>query len=330
MSEVAETCRIVFVGCVAEGKACLQEILDAGGNVVAILTFTDDLFEKTSGAVRFDDIAEAHGIPLYKVKNTNTPEAVELIRSLRPDAMFVIGWTRLVSAEVLNIPRYGCFGMHASLLPKYRGRAPVNWALIKNEQETGNTMMLLDEGVDTGDIVAQKRLAIKLSDTCETLYEKVAAAGKDMLREFIPKLQSGAFTRTPQTDRDALTLPKRRPEDGLIDWGKSSLALFNWVRALTHPYPGAFTYLRGKKLLIWEARIAHYPSGPSPDGTWESYRPGEIVSVDDGIVVSAGGAELLSVHRLNFEDEPELGWQDFVDTYAVRPGEPMTADGNKF
>lgn len=309
------------MGCVQEGKECLQEILEAGGQVVGILTFTDDIFEKTSGAVRFDEVAEAHEIPLYKVRTTNSPEAVALIKEISPDAIFVIGWTRLISAEVLKIPKYGCFGMHASLLPRLRGRAPVNWALIKNEKVTGNTMMVLDEGIDTGDIVAQKKLEIRLSDTCHTLYQKVGQAGREMLREFIPKLQEGVFSRTVQADKEAPTMPKRTPEDGLIDWNKPSLELFNWIRALTHPYPGAFTYWRNKRLFIWDARIMHHPSNGSEYGKWLNAGAGQIVSVADGVVVSVGDSELLSIHQMNFAEEPELSWQRFVETYGLQPGE---------
>ena len=317
-------CRIVFVGCVEEGKECLREVLLAGGNVVAILTFVDEIFEKTSGAVRFDDISDAHNIPIFKVRTTNSPEAVALIKELRPDAMFVIGWTRLVSAEVLAIPRYGCFGMHASLLPDYRGRAPVNWALIRGEKVWGNTLMLLDDGIDTGDIVSQKRFNIKLADTCKTVYDKVARAGCEMIHDFIPLLDAGDFPRTVQTGKDAPSMPKRTPDDGIIDWSKSSLELFNWVRALTSPYPGAFTYLRGKKLFIWDARILHIPSDLSETTVWSQNKPGTILSVKDGIIISVGGSELLSLHRLNFEDEPEYSWQQFVETYSLNSGEMFT------
>ncbi len=313
--------RIVFVGCVEEGKTCLREILNAGGNVVAILTFTDDLFEKTSGAVRFDDLAKKYDIPIFKVRTTNSPESVALIKELQPDAIFVIGWTRLVSEEVLKIPKHGCFGMHASLLPKLRGRAPVNWAIIKNEKVTGNTLMHLDAGVDTGDIVAQKRFEINMADTCKTVYDKVAQAGVEMLHEFIPLLDSGTFTRKPQGDREAASLPKRTPEDGVIDWGKTSLELYNWVRALTHPYPGAFTYLRGRKLFIWAARILHQSNDWCGDGVPSAGAPGTVLSVADGIIVAVGRGELLSLHRLEFEEEPEYSWQQFVETYDLRPGE---------
>jgi len=315
-------CRIVFVGCVKEGKECLQEILDVGGNVIAIFTFTDDLAEKTSGAASFEDVSQKYEIPLYKVKSTNTSESIDILKKLIPDVIFVIGWTRLVSRSVLNIPKYGCIGMHASLLPKYRGRAPVNWALINNESQTGNSVILLDEGVDTGKLLAQQRIPINLSDTCKTLYDKVAKAGKVMLREIIPSLEQGFLQQVPQNDEEASVMPKRTPEDGLIEWGKTSLELFNWVRAITYPYPGAFTYFRNKKFFIWEVRITHYSSIDVSQENWTNV-PGTIVSISDGIVVLTGKNELLSIHKLNYEDEKEQGWQDFLSSNELTVGDVL-------
>ncbi|TDJ02372.1 MAG: methionyl-tRNA formyltransferase [Caldithrix sp.] len=314
-------CRIAFVGCVKEGKECLQEIIAAGGDVVAIFTFTDEIAAKTSGAVSFEDISEQHEIPLYKIKNTNTPETAQLIKEINPDVIFVIGWTRLVSAEILTIPKYGCIGMHASLLPKYRGRAPVNWALINNEKLTGNTMILLDDGVDTGDILLQRSISITLADTCGTLYDKVADAGREMIRESIPHLQKGELSRTPQNHDQATVMPKRTPEDGVIDWTKPALELFNWVRALTHPYPGAFTYYQSKKLFIWDAQIAHFSLQECNSELLKNTVPGMVISTADGITVSTGEGEILSLRALNFEDSDKVTWKEFLAENELRVGD---------
>jgi len=321
MTSAKKQLRIAFVGCVEEGRECLREILDFGGNVTAIFTFTDEIAQKTSGAVSFEEISKTHGIPLHKVKNTNTPEAIELFREINPDVIFVIGWTRLVCKEVLEIPRLGCIGMHASLLPKYRGRAPVNWALINGEIETGNSVILLNEGVDTGKIIAQKAIKITLADTCQTLYHKVAAAGQAMLREILPQLEKGYLPKTGQNEGEATVMPKRRPQDGMIDWQKNAMQLFNWVRALTHPYPGAFTFLRGRKLFIWEARIAHYPRMDEHVGKWRRLSPGTVISIDDGVAALTGENEILTLHRLQFEGEPETDWKTFTNQEQLLVGE---------
>lgn len=299
----------------------MQEIIAAGGDVVAIFTFTDEIAAKTSGAVSFEDISEQHEIPLYKIKNTNTPETAQLIKEINPDVIFVIGWTRLVSAEILAIPKYGCIGMHASLLPKYRGRAPVNWALINNEKLTGNTMILLDDGVDTGDILLQRSISITLADTCGTLYDKVADAGREMIRESIPHLQKGELSRTPQNHDQATVMPKRTPEDGLIDWTKPALELFNWVRALTHPYPGAFTYYQSKKLFIWDAQIAHFSLQECNSELLKNTVPGMVISTADGITVSTGEGEILSLRALNFEDSDKVTWKEFLSENELRVGD---------
>jgi len=239
--------KIVFVGCVREGKEALNEILLCGGNVVGIFTFTDELAKGTSGAVNFEDISEAFKIPIFKVRSTNDKDTIQLLRGLAPDVIFVVGWTRLLSKAVLDIPTIGCLGFHASLLPKYRGRAPVNWAIINGEKVTGNSIMILDEGVDTGDVIAQRNISISISDTCATLYDKVSDSGREMIREVLHELECGAINRTVQKDKEAVAMAKRKPEDGIIDWDRSGIDIYNWVRALTHPYPGAFTYFLKKR-----------------------------------------------------------------------------------
>jgi len=299
----------LFVGAVEEGRRCLEALLASGEPFAGFVTLKEELARDTSGAVPFDEIAALHGVPLLKVKDLNHPKNVERVRDLRPDLILVIGWTRLVGAEILSIPRYGCVGFHASLLPRYRGRAPVNWAIINGETETGNTMFYLDGGVDTGDIIAQRRIPIAAADTCATLYEKVAAAAIGMLRENLPLLKTGRAPRVPQDHARATVMPRRRPEDGLIDWSRDAAALDRWVRALTHPYPGAFTEAGGGRLFVWKA---------SPDrGGTETAEPGRILDVvpDSGIVVAAGRGALL-LEMAQPEGEPE----ERADRIARRRG----------
>ncbi len=312
---------MVFIGCVKEGKEVLLELLEQPCEVAAIFTFDDEMAGKTSGSVNFDDVAGRHAIPLYRVRSTNTPEIVHQIRELAPDVIFVIGWTRLVSDEILAIPPLGCVGMHASLLPRYRGRAPVNWAIINNESETGNSAILLDAGVDTGKVLAQRRFPITLADSCKTVYDKVAESGRDMVRELVPHLLRGQLPCVEQDESQATVMPKRTPEDGIIDWGKPALELFNWIRALTRPYPGAFSYYDGKRLFIWEARIVH-------DTDWQRDRairkaPGTVISTEDGIIVAAGFNERLALHRLSFDTGPELRWHEFLQQSGLRAGDVL-------
>ena len=261
MSGPAEP-RIAFVGCVEEGRRSLQTLLDMRADVVGVFTLRPDLAAEVSGAVPWEDLASTHRIPLHYVRNINDPDAVATMRALAPDLVFCVGWTQLLRHEILRLPRSGCVGFHASALPRYRGRAPVNWAIIHGEMETGNTMMLLDEGVDTGDILAQRRFPIDDDDTCATIYERVAASEDEMIREVLPLIREGRMRRTPQDHAQATVMPRRRPADGAIDWNRTTKQLHDWVRALTHPYPGAFTSVLGVRVFVWKAR----PWRPGPGG----------------------------------------------------------------
>jgi methionyl-tRNA formyltransferase len=298
--------RIAFIGCVAEGRRSLETLLAMGEKVVGIFTLTPERAAKTSGAVRWDDLADEHGIPLHLVRNINDEEAVEALRELRPDLIFCVGWTQLLRKPILDLPRLGCIGFHASLLPRYRGRAPVNWAIINGETETGNTMMLLDDGVDTGDILAQRRFPIEPDDTCATVYEKVSRSEEEMIREVMPLVHQGRMPRRPQDHSRATVMPKRRPRDGVIDWNRSTRELHDWVRALTHPYPGAFTYLDGTRVRVWKAS----PYRPGPGGAAAAApRPGwwRLEGEPPRLLAGTADGDLLLESVQRDEDEERDG-----------------------
>ena len=288
--------RILFVGTVLEGRRCLEALIEAGERPVAIVTLDPALAPLTSGWVPFDDIAASLGVPLLAVRDLNTEENVERVVDLRPDLILVIGWTRLLGPAVLRLPQLGSVGFHASLLPKYRGRAPVNWAIINGERETGNTMFFIDDGVDTGDIIDQRRIAIEDCDDCATLYEKVAASAIEMLLVHLPAIKAGHAPRVPQDERAATVMPRRRPEDGRIDWGLDATPLFNWVRALTHPYPGAFTHQNGRRLFVWRAM----PGEATTDAP-----PGRLVEGANGSVHVATGSGTLQLISVQWDGEGE-------------------------
>lgn len=309
--------RTVFVGAVEEGRRCLEAMLAWGEPFAGFVTLKEEVARETSGAVPFDDLAERHGVPLLKVRDLNHPNNVERLRAMSPDLLLVIGWTRLIGPEILKLPRLGCIGFHASLLPRYRGRAPVNWAIINGETETGNSMFFLDGGVDTGDLIAQRRIPIAASDTCATLYEKVAASAVEMLRENLPLLKEGRAPRTPQDHALATVMPRRRPEDGLIDWEKDSAALDRWVRALTHPYPGAFTQEGGRRVLVWRASRREGGGGA----------PGEVTALSSrGVDVATGGGGVLRLESIQFEGQDERPAAEVAEAAAWRPGLRLGAE----
>jgi methionyl-tRNA formyltransferase len=311
--------RIVFVGCVDEGRRSLETLLDMKAEIVAVFTLRPDLAMKVSGAVAWERITSENRIPLHYVANINEPEAVEIMRALRPDVVFCVGWTQLLRREILQLPRLGCVGFHASALPLYRGRAPVNWAIINGERETGNTMMLLDEGVDTGDILAQRRFPIEAHDTCATVYDKVARSEDEMIREVLPLIRQGFFPRTRQDHSKATIMPRRRPADGIIDWHKTRGQLHDWVRALTHPYPGAFTYVGGRRVFVWRAR----PGGAN--GTTEP-RPGwwRVEGEPAHLVAGTADGDLV-LERVQMEGELEIDGMEFGRSRL--PAEGVVAGG---
>jgi methionyl-tRNA formyltransferase len=276
---------VLFVGAHFEADAPFRFLLDRGESVVGLVTLPEDKLAVMSGGFDLSAKAVAAGIPVLRAADVNAPEVLEWARALSPDLILVVGWTQLLGDEVLRLPRMACLGFHASLLPKYRGRAPVNWALINGETETGNTMIVLEPDADVGDIVAQRAIPIAADDDCRTLYEKVAATEVEMLDEVWPLLRAGRVPRRKQDDSAATVMPKRRPEDGEIDWRKSRTELDRWVRALTRPYPGAFTYAGGTKVYVWKASPVADGTGPalqSPGTVGRDGRGHPLVAAGDG------------------------------------------------
>jgi len=313
---------IVFVGVHREALAPLRHLVRSGAPLLGLVTLVPEARDGVSGAVDLEPEVRAAGVPVLRVRKVNDPECVAWIRDRRPELMLVIGWTQLVRAELLAVPRIACLGFHASLLPRYRGRAPINWALIHGESETGNTMIVLEPGADEGDIVAQRRIGITDDDDCETLYDKVSATEVDMLADILLRLRAGHLPRRRQDTTQATVMPRRRPEDGWIDWRLSARRVFDWVRALTHPYPGAFCRLGERRLWVWKAGL----DGALAAGATAA--PGTVTRDATGTPLVATGDGWLRVLRVQREGEPEVSGAEAAATFlaagtvlAGRPGE---------
>jgi len=272
--------KIVFIGCVEIGLICLKQVVKDGWNVEAIFTLAKKYAKKTSGFADFSSLSKKNKITLYKVKDINTEANIARIKKIKPDLIIVCGWQRLIGEDILNIPAKGTIGFHSSLLPKYRGRAPVNWAIIMGEKKTGVTMFYCDPKADTGDIIAKRSFFITLRDTCRTIYDKSAKAASKLLHIYLPKIADGSVKRIYNRSGKARFWPKRRPEDGRINWKRKALDIHNWIRALTHPYPGAFTHYNGKRCFIWKSRYS--------DSSWSIKKsPGQILKIDKkGLLVA--------------------------------------------
>lgn len=222
-------------------------------NVVGLMTLESDAASKRSGVFNFKSFAENTNTPYFEVKHINDKSSIEILKTHNPDVLIVLGWSQLLNDEVLSIPTIGTIGAHASLLPKMRGSAPINWAIIRGEEKTGNTLMWLNIGVDTGKIIDQYEFNISLYDSCNTLYENVADSNKIMLKRSLPLIEKvGAIGKSQQHNDDPI-LPRRKPADGLINFNTNSIDLYNFIRALTRPYPGAFFNYKDTQVIIWKA-----------------------------------------------------------------------------
>jgi methionyl-tRNA formyltransferase len=253
--------RVVFLGSQEIGARCLEVVLDAGHEVVGVGTFEAGAHERWADDV--ERIVEARSLPRIRGRRFRTASAIDELRALAPDILFAIGWRWFLPAEVLVIPPKGCLGIHGSLLPRLRGFAPVNWALIRDEPRTGPTLFYFDEGMDTGDVVGQLAFDITDEDDAGTVRRRIVEAARTLLARHLPGLADSTAPRVAQPAEGATYGPQRRPEDGVIDWTLEPRAVFNWVRGLTHPYPGAFTELGGRRVTVWKVRPVE-DAGPGP------------------------------------------------------------------
>lgn len=298
--------RVVFLGAVDESVPAFQTVLtSAAAHVVGLVTYDEELAARTSGSADLTPLAARYGVPVLRTDDANAPPVLAWVRDLAPDLIVCVGWTRLLGAAMLAIPRHGAVGFHASLLPRNRGRAAVSWAILRGETLTGNTMMMLAPGIGTGDIVDQREIPIEYEDTSGTLCAKVADAGADMLRQHLHALVRGTAPRRPQVVNSfERMLPKRTAAMGITSFDRTSTEVYNWVRALTRPYPGAFAYLRGERLVIW--RVAEVPNrGVTPMPV------GAVLGVDgDGVLVTTrtGAVRLLEVQAEDGPAEPAPEW----------------------
>ena len=292
--------RIGWIGFHVEGLEPLRAVLEQGTPVAALLTLDPPMAARLSGAADYRPLCEQYGVPLHFVRNINDEQARALLRQLSLDVAFVIGWTQLVRREVLALARLGMIGAHASLLPRLRGRAPVNWALIRGLPETGNSLMWLHDEADRGDIIDQTVIPISPYDTCASIYDRVAESNTQMILRLIPRLLEGQRPGRPQPRCDEPDLPRRRPADGVIDWTRSSQEVYDFIRALTRPYPGAMSWLEYRQFRIWQAALL---PGALAEGVAPGLVTGRVVSPRPDACGLAVACRHGSVLLLEVEDD---------------------------
>ena len=275
--------RAVWISFDLIGRDCLEAAAAAGAEIVGVVTLPGPVDPARSGQCSFDEVASRLGARLVESADANAPETIAAFGELDPDLVFVVGWSQLVRGELIATAREGVFGMHPTLLPRHRGRAPIPWAILSGLAKTGVTLFeIVDPTADSGPIVGQVEVAIAPDETATTLFDKLARAHVELIRRCVPELLERRAPRIPQDDRRGSWWPKRTPADGIIDWETRAPYLYDWVRAQTRPYPGAFTYLGEDKVVVWSARPVPF-AGEAVAGT----------VVAEGPVVACGEGALL-------------------------------------
>ena len=292
----------------------LKTLIAAGEDVAAVVTQPD----KPKGRGKHlspppvKELALKYNIPVLQPEKIRDEAFINIIQKLRPDIIVVIAYGKILPKAILDIPPKGCINVHASLLPKYRGAAPINWAIINGEKETGITTMLMDEGMDTGDILLTERVEIQDNDTTDSVYEKLKDIGANLLIKTISGLKKGMGRTIDQDDSYATYAPMLKKEDGRIDWAIKPEEIRNLIRGM-YPWPGAYTRWEGKQLKIFKAQVA------SEERTSEE--PGVIIKTStDGIYV-ATGAGILLITELQPENKSKMSASEFIKGYKIGKGQ---------
>ncbi len=302
------------------GYIGIEMLLKHNFRIEAVFTHKDSPNEN----IWFRSVAELcaiKNIPVFAPEDINHPIWEEKIRSLAPDLIFSFYYRNMVKENILAIPEKGCLNLHGSLLPKYRGRCPVNWVLVNGEKETGVTLHYMTPRPDDGDIVSQKSVPIHYDDTALTLFGKIEKAAELLLDEALPLIKSGKAKRTPQDHSKATYFGGRKPEDGLIDWKKDAEAIRNLIRAVTHPYPGAFTFIGDRKLIIWEAKTVPYKALKKnvPSGT----------VIESSPLTISCGKNALQIIRGQIEGEIAMGGNQLTEALGIVKGMRFTMPPTK-
>ncbi|MBI5420669.1 MAG: formyltransferase [Deltaproteobacteria bacterium] len=264
------------------GIVGVRALLSHGFEIPMVFSHADDPREnRWFGSVA--GYCRERGIPVHLAENVNAPPWPAMIRAASPDLLFSFYYRSMLGKEILSIPRLCAMNLHGSLLPRYRGRAPVNWVLVKGEAETGVTLHVMTEKPDAGDIVGQAAVPICFEDTALTLFAKMEAAASLLLSELLPKIAAGEIPRRRNEIEKGSYYGGRKPEDGRIDWRLPAVEIYNLVRAVTRPYPGAFSTLKGEKFLVWWAKPV------SPEELPEVPPPGTILAAGGSSLRTAGG-----------------------------------------
>jgi methionyl-tRNA formyltransferase len=305
---------LVFCGTPRFAVPTLETLVHAGFPVRLVVTQPDK--PRGRGLVLAPSLVKQCALALHlpvtqpeSIKNND--EFLAQLTALNPDAIIVVGYGRIIPQWMIDLPRLGNINLHASLLPKYRGAAPIQWAIARGETVTGITTMRIDAGLDTGDILLQKEIQINPTDTAETLAPTLAVMGAELMVETLRGLEAGTINPRPQNDKQATLAPILRKEDGRIDFHHAAQEICNRLRGF-QPWPGAFTTFRGKNLHVWDAAGSHH-----------SLPPGELLVANDRLLVGCGDGTALVLLEVQPEGKKHMAVGDFVHGYRPQTGEKL-------
>ncbi len=300
--------KIVFMGTPDFAVSTLESLVKGGHEVIAAVTQPDK--PKGRGkAVQYTPVKEKaleYEIPVYQPVKARDPEFVELLKGMNPDVIVVVAFGQLLPKAILDIPKYGCVNVHASLLPKYRGAAPIQWAVIDGEEVSGVTTMLMDEGLDTGDMLEKAEIVLDEKETGGSLFDKLSALGGELILSTLEKMENGTIIRTPQGDSTTSYAKMLKKTMGEIDWNMEAVKIERLIRGL-NPWPSAYTSLKGKTVKIWSADVV------AGEG---SGNPGRVTVTKDKLLVECG-ENFLSITELQLEGKKRMETAAFLRGFTV-------------
>lgn len=309
--------KLLFMGTPDFAATILQKLIDSGHELIGVVTQPDK--EKGRGReISFSPVKELalkYDLTVYQPVKVKNEEFLETVRNMEPDAIIVAAFGQILPKILLDIPRYGCINVHASLLPKYRGAAPIQYSILDGEEETGITIMYMDTGIDTGDIILQRKLTIDSKETGGSLFDKMAVLGADSLLEALEQLDNGTAVRIPQEHEKATCVKMISKEMGRLDFSQSAIMLERLIRGF-NPWPTAYTLLDGKIIKIWQSEAEEELA----DGNRDKAVPGEVIDIRKDCILIKTGDGNLAVKELQLEGKKRLSADAFLRGYPIPIG----------
>ncbi|MBQ9590637.1 MAG: methionyl-tRNA formyltransferase [Butyrivibrio sp.] len=311
--------KIVFMGTPDFARSALEKIIEAGHEVVLVVT-QPDRPKGRSGQLQISDVKDCalkHNLPVFQPEKIKQAEHVAYLKSIPADIYVVAAFGQILSQEILDIPKFGCVNIHASLLPKYRGAAPIQQSIIDGEKETGVTIMQMAAGMDTGDILLQRSIPISDEETGGGLFDKLSVLGAELIVEALPKIEAGELVAVPQDEAKATKCGKLTKDMGRIDFSKDAVSIRNLIRGL-NPWPSAFTHIGDKTLKIWDAKvigkdkIEEYLGGNQPGTDDVSKDCGTVVAVLKESFVVSTAKDYLEITEVQLEGKKRMTVKDFL------------------